>query len=128
MKHLLYSFLLLILLTVTSLVVFKVWWSSGSSKSQTIRLEANIEKVTKGTTKKQVKNLLGEEHNFFTLISGKSRDEMNFWVYTPARSGIGLQVLFDEKDLVERISFRDEDGLCAGESTTQMVLCYLLYE
>jgi hypothetical protein len=54
---------------------------------------------------------------------------MNFWVYTPARSGVQIQILFNEKDVVKKVSYVDEDLLCGGGSSlADTALCYLLYK
>jgi outer membrane protein assembly factor BamE (lipoprotein component of BamABCDE complex) len=109
------------------LFAFNSCFPREPSSEEVERFSVNLQKVSKGMNKQQVKALLGQEHNFFTFTAGKRMEELDVWMYTPKRSGRAVGVVFDKNDHVEQIRFPvDADGAC-GASTWKTLLCDMLY-
>jgi outer membrane protein assembly factor BamE (lipoprotein component of BamABCDE complex) len=120
-----------LLLTAILLFAFSVDIFGSASDEKIEIFHANRQKIKKGMTKQQVKELLGTERNFFTFAAGKQMKDMDVWTYTPSRSGGIIKVFFDKNNQVKEFTIygdEDDDSSCLiYKNSLVSYLCYILY-
>jgi outer membrane protein assembly factor BamE (lipoprotein component of BamABCDE complex) len=120
-----------LLLTAILLFAFSVDIFSHASNERIEIFYTNRQKIQKGMTKQQVKELLGTERNFFTFAVGKQMKDMDVWTYTPSRSGGIIKIFFDKNNQVKEFTiYRDEDddsSCLIYKNSLVSYLCYILY-
>jgi hypothetical protein len=120
-----------LLLTAILLFAFSVDIFSHASNERIEIFYTNRQKIQKGMTKQQVKELLGTERNFFTFAAGKQMKDMDVWTYTPSRSGGIIKVFFDKNNQVKDFVIHgdeDDDPSCLiYRNILVSHFCYILY-
>jgi hypothetical protein len=120
-----------LLLAAILLFTFSVDIFSHASNERIEIFYTNRQKIQKGMTKQQVKELLGTERNFFTFAAGKQMKDMDVWTYTPSRSGGIIKVFFDKNNQVKDFVIHgdeDDDPSCLiYRNILVSHFCYILY-
>jgi hypothetical protein len=120
-----------LLLIAILLFAFSVDIFSHASNERIEIFYTNRQKIQKGMTKQQVKELLGTERNFFTFAAGKQMKDMDVWTYTPSRSGGIIKVFFDKNNQVKDFVIHgdeDDDPSCLiYRNILVSHFCYILY-